>query len=94
MRKTPETRQDTAYGRENDRIVIERRVTVAVITADDEGGEPEHPMLRAAFMAASDALADGLTDSHASDHVEFTYGGHRFHAFAEPTEPAAESTPI
>lgn len=70
-----------AYGNHDERIIIERRVVVAEVTATDDG---EHPMLRAAFMAASDAIADKLRDASDSDSVEFVYGGHRFRAVAEP----------
>lgn len=65
-------------------IVIERRVIVATIEQDPHG---EHPMLRAAFMAASDALADSLTDERSFDRLEFTHGDHRFTVAAEPENP-------
>lgn len=70
--------QDTSLP---DAIVIERREVVGIIAPDSHG---EHPMMRAAFMAVSDAMADSLSNQD-SQRYEFTHGSHTFEFHANPT---------
>jgi len=85
-RETPTHLRDTPAP-----IVIERRVVVAAIEHDPHG---EHPMMHAAVMAASDAIADSLVNDTSEDNLEFVTGGHRIDISATAIhvngEPVAE----
>lgn len=87
MRKTRENVNEL------ERIVIERRETVAIIEADPYG---EMPMLEAAFLRAGDYLAN-----HAEPQpgqligVEWSYRGLEFGAhIRNPEPPEPESLPV
>lgn len=66
---------------DTNRIVIERRETVAIIEEDPHG---ERSMLEAAFLAASGAIAYALQGPSSACSLEFTYGDHRFELAATP----------
>lgn len=59
-------------------VIIERREVVTTIHPDTRG---EHPMLRAAFMAASDYIAEHEHDNTVS--LEWIYEGTVFRASSE-----------
>jgi hypothetical protein len=65
-----------------DVIVIERREHVATIGQDPSG---EHPMLRAAFMAASDYIANNA-DGRNPIALEWKHGPGTFVAAYTPEE--------
>lgn len=77
-------KQDTRRARQDrydtPSVVIERRIVVAEIAADPHG---EHPMLRAALMAAADVLIESLRID-TGDRLEFRHGSHTFAVTATP----------